>query len=81
MDEPLEIESRIDTTKAIMERRGLIMFDLQVQGKSTLAKMISTIVIGDFISVYLAVTRGVDPTPVKSIDFLKETLKQNGVKR
>ncbi len=79
-NEPLEIECRIDTTKAIMERAGIVLFDLHVQGKSTLAKMISTVVIGDFLSVYLAVMRKADPTPVKSIDFLKETLKQNGVK-
>jgi len=78
--EPVEIESRIETTKQIMERRGLIMFDLEVQGKSTLAKMLSTIVVGDFISVYLAVQRGVDPTPVKTINVLKDTLAQNGVK-
>lgn len=79
-NEPVEIESRIDTTKAIMEQRGLIMFELKVQGKSILARMISTIVIGDFISVYFAVTRKQDPTPVKCIDFLKDTLKENGVK-
>ena len=48
---------------------GLIMFDLEVQGKSTLAKMLSTIVVGDFTSVYLAVLRGVDPTPVKTINY------------
>ncbi len=79
-NEPIEIESRIDTTKAIMEQRGLIMFDLHVQGQSALAKIISTIVIGDFVSVYYAVTRKQDPTPVKCIDFLKDTLKENGVK-
>jgi glucose/mannose-6-phosphate isomerase len=79
-EEPVEIESRIETTKQIMERRGLIMFDLEVQGKSTLAKMLSTIVVGDFTSVYLAVLRGVDPTPVKTITVLKDTLAQNGVK-
>ena len=43
------------------------MFDLEVQGKSVLAKMLSTMVVGDFVSVYLAVLRGVDPTPVKTI--------------
>jgi glucose/mannose-6-phosphate isomerase len=80
IDEPVEIESRIETTKQIMEQVGLVMFDLEVQGKSALAKMLSTIVIGDFISVYLAVVRGVDPTPVKTINLLKDTLKQNGIK-
>jgi glucose/mannose-6-phosphate isomerase len=77
---PVEINSRITITQGIMERAGLIMFDLKVQGKSTLAKMVSTIVVGDFISVYLAVMRGVDPTPVKTIDYLKTSLGENGVK-
>ena len=80
IDEPVEIESRIETTKQIMERAGLIMFDLEVQGKSALAKMLSTIVVGDFASIYLAVLRGADPSPVKTINILKDTLKQNGVK-
>jgi glucose/mannose-6-phosphate isomerase len=76
----VEIESRIETTKQIMEKVGLVMFDLEVQGKSSLAKMLSTIVVGDFVSVYLAVLHGVDPTPVRTISILKDTLKQNGIK-
>jgi glucose/mannose-6-phosphate isomerase len=79
-DEPVEIESRIEVTKQIMERKGLIMVDLEVQGKSQLAKMMSTIVVGDFASVYLSILRGEDPTPVKTITTLKNTLAQNGVK-
>jgi glucose/mannose-6-phosphate isomerase len=79
-NEPIEIESRLDVTKAIMERAGLIMFDLKVEGKTPLAKMISTIVVGDFISIYLAVMRNVDPTPVNTINYLKNELAKNGVK-
>ena len=79
-DEPVEIETRIETTKAIMEKAGLITFELEVQGTSTLSKMLSTVVVGDFISVYLAVLRGEDPTPVRTINLLKDTLKENGVK-
>ena len=30
--------------------------------------MLSTILVGDFTSVYLAVLRGIDPTPVKTIN-------------
>jgi hypothetical protein len=38
------------------------------------------VVVGDFISVYLAVMRGVDPTPVLTINYLKTSLGENGVK-
>jgi len=79
-DEPGEIESRIDITKAIIESAGIVTFDLHVQGKSCLAKMLSTVVVGDFLSVYLAVERKADPSPVPTIDLLKNKLKENGVR-
>jgi glucose/mannose-6-phosphate isomerase len=79
-DEPVEIKSRIETTKQIMDKADLKMFEVQAQGKSKLAKMLSAIIIGDFTSVYLAILRGVDPTPVKTITFLKDTLKETGIK-
>ena len=79
-DEPMEIRSRIETTKQIMGNSGLKMADLQSQGTSTLAKMLSTILVGDFTSNYLAVLHGVDPTPVEVITHLKGTLQQNGFK-
>jgi glucose/mannose-6-phosphate isomerase len=79
-EEPVEIKSRIEITKEVMEQEGVKILELQAQGKSMLARMISTICIGDFTSNYLAFLHGVDPTPVKTINYLKETLNHNGVK-
>jgi len=79
-DEPVGIKSRIEITKQIMSDAGLKIFEIQTQGKSTLAKMVSTVVIGDFTSVYLAVLHGVDPTPVAVITHLKDNLQKNKVK-
>jgi len=56
------------------------MFEVWSQGKSSLARMLSTILVGDFVSVYLAILRGVDPTPVKTISLLKEKMKQGKTK-
>lgn len=80
-DEPVEIHSRIETTKRIMHPVGVKMFEVQSQGESTLAKMLSTISVGDFASIYLSVLRGVDPTPVETITHLKTSLNENGVKK
>ena len=77
-NEPTEINSRIEITKELLEQEGVDISEIQTQGKSTLARMLSTICIGDLTSVYLALLRGVDPTPVKTINYLKDTLKQNG---
>jgi glucose/mannose-6-phosphate isomerase len=79
-EESTEIRSRIEITKELVDKAGVGMFEVPTQGKSPMAKMLSTICIGDFTSIYLALLHGVDPTPVKTINYLKDTLKENGVK-
>jgi glucose/mannose-6-phosphate isomerase len=74
-----EIRSRIETTKTLLPS-GSKRFEVWSQGKSALARMLSTVCIGDFTSVYLAILRGVDPTPVETINVLKEKMRQAGTK-
>ncbi len=78
--EPCEIRSRIEITKTLMQPSISKLFEVWSQGKSPLAKMLSTICIGDFTSIYLAILRKVDPTPVNTISLLKEKMKQNGTR-
>jgi glucose/mannose-6-phosphate isomerase len=77
--EPEEVRSRIEITKNLMPKASK-KFEVWSQGKSTLAKMLSTILVGDFTSIYLAVLRGVDPTPVQTIVTLKQKLGETGTK-
>jgi glucose/mannose-6-phosphate isomerase len=79
-EEPTAIQSRIEITRELVEQAGVGLMEIQAQGNSRLARMLTTICIGDFTSVYLAILHGVDPTPVKTINYLKDMLKQNGVK-
>jgi glucose/mannose-6-phosphate isomerase len=79
--EPVEIRSRIETTMALMQPALPKMFEVWAQGKSRLAKMLSTILVGDFASVYLAYLRGLDPTPVDTVTVMKQKIELNGVKR
>jgi len=82
MDEPEEIRQRIEVTKELMSQEATKkIFEVWSSGQSRLAKMLYTIYIGDFTSVYLAILRGVDPTPVKTISLLKERITQSGVKK
>ena len=78
-NEPAEVRSRIEITKTLMPRASK-QFEVWSQGNSTLAKMLSTILVGDFTSVYLAILRGVDPTPVQTIVTLKKKLGESGTK-
>lgn len=82
MDEPEEIRQRIEATKELMSQEATKkIFEVWSSGQSRLAKMLYTIYIGDFTSVYLAILRGVDPTPVKTITLLKERITQSGTKK
>jgi glucose/mannose-6-phosphate isomerase len=79
-EEPKEIRQRIEFTKEVISKGPAKLFEVWSSGKSSLARMSSVICVGDFTSVYLAVLRGVDPTPVRTIALLKERLKKTGVK-
>jgi glucose/mannose-6-phosphate isomerase len=79
-NEPIEIRQRIEVTKSLMRQQVRKLLEVYSRGRARLAKMSSVICAGDFASVYLAVLRGIDPTPVRTIDLLKERLKQTGTK-
>ncbi len=54
------------------------MHEVHSIGTSPLARMISLVVLGDWMSLYLAVLAGVDPTPIVKIDRLKAALASAG---
>lgn len=47
---------------------------VQALGDSLLSRALYLIYLGDFVSYYLAILNGVDPTPIARIDFFKEQL-------
>jgi glucose/mannose-6-phosphate isomerase len=75
------IRARIGITEELMRKKSLKIYEINSIGKSKIAKMSSVMCIGDFASVYLAIMRGIDPTPVKSIGSLKKKLKESGTKQ
>ncbi len=79
--EPVEIRSRIETTIELMQPSVPKMFEVWAQGKGPLARMLSMILVGDFASVYLAMLRGLDPTPVETVSVMKKKIEENGTKK
>ncbi len=79
--EPVELKERIETTKNLLCEKSVDFFEVWSTGASSLAKMCSVICVGDFISAYLAISRRVDPTPVRTIALLKQKLQKSGTKR
>jgi len=78
--EPEGIRQRIEATKELICEGSKKILEVWSVGESELSKMLSAVYIGDLTSLYLAILRGVDPTPVKTITLLKERITQSGVK-
>lgn len=77
-DESPQLKTRIDFTSNLVKDRGGGIINVVARGKSPLAKMMYAMCLGDCASIYLAILRGIDPTPVDIISELKENLEQIG---
>ncbi|MEM4293672.1 MAG: bifunctional phosphoglucose/phosphomannose isomerase [Thermoplasmata archaeon] len=67
---------RIEITKELVLKRSREIIEVWATGASDLAKMLSLMYIGDFVSIYLAMLRDIDPTPVPVIENLKKLLAE-----
>jgi glucose/mannose-6-phosphate isomerase len=70
------VKVRMEITKGIVEQYASRVIEVKSEGKSLLARMFSLIYLGDWMSFYLAVLNGIDPTPVRVIDYLKGELSK-----
>jgi len=70
------VKLRMDITKSIINKYTSRVIEVQSEGTSLLARIFSLLYLGDWVSFYLAILTGVDPTPVEVIDHLKEKLAE-----
>lgn len=68
------VKKRMEITKEILKKEGLLCIEISSWGESLLSRIFSLIYIGDFISFYLSILYGIDPTPVDRITYLKKRL-------
>jgi glucose/mannose-6-phosphate isomerase len=65
---------RMAITANIIRDRVKNIIEVSARGNSFLAQFYSLVYMGDYTSVYLALEYGINPTPVKVIDYLKAEL-------
>ncbi len=68
------VKKRIEISKGVIGERVAKVMEVEARGQSFLARFYSLAYIGDYASFYLAQEYGINPTPVKVIDFLKAEL-------
>jgi len=71
-----EVARRLTLTAEYVRRQGAAVHEISSGGGGRLARMASLVQWGDYLSFYLALLNGVDPTPVASIDEFKRRLSE-----
>jgi glucose/mannose-6-phosphate isomerase len=70
------VQLRMGITNDIVSQYSSRVREVWSEGRSLLARTFSLVSLGDWVSFYLAILNGIDPTPVKVIDYLKNELSK-----
>jgi glucose/mannose-6-phosphate isomerase len=68
------IRQRVELTRGLIASSGAATYRVDSVGETRTERLVSLVLLGDLVSVYLAALRGVDPSPVDVIERLKEAL-------
>jgi glucose/mannose-6-phosphate isomerase len=70
------VKERMDLTERLIAGNAVASHRLETRGQTAIERVISLVLLGDLVSIYMAALRGVDPGPVRLIDELKAALAQ-----
>jgi glucose/mannose-6-phosphate isomerase len=68
---------RIELTCELIDPVATATRVVRSRGETSTERMVSLVLLGDLVSIYAAVLRGVDPGPVEVIDRLKAALAES----
>lgn len=69
------IADRIELTAGLIQEHAVGCHRVRSLGRTSFERVISLVLLGDLLSLYLAVLRGIDPTPTDVIARLREGLE------
>ena len=75
-EETIDMKTRLNFMRDLFHNTAGNVIEVSPKGKNQLAKMMYLMCLGDFTSCYLAVLRGINPSPVDIITELKKRLAE-----
>ncbi len=75
-DDNPRVTKRMEIVKELVMDQALSVIEISTIGNSRLERMFSLVQLADWVSMYLALLNGIDPTPIAKIDILKSKLAQ-----
>lgn len=73
------VASRFPFLRDVVTKTGDFCGEFWGTGTGLLTQVFSLILLGDYASVYLALLRGLDPTPIATIDEMKSRMKKGNL--
>jgi glucose/mannose-6-phosphate isomerase len=73
-DDHPQVQKRYAATRDLVAGGIAGWREVHAEGETRLARMLSLVQLGDWVSFWLGIRKGVDPTPVETIQQLKRTL-------
>jgi glucose/mannose-6-phosphate isomerase len=73
-DQHPRVQRHVDLAAVELERAGAPAIQTHTRGESRLERVLSAVLLGDLVSVYLAALSGVDPTPTPALQRFKQAL-------
>jgi glucose/mannose-6-phosphate isomerase len=71
------IGQRIELTRGLIAAHAAATYRVESRGEHQTERLISLVLLGDLVSIYMAVLRGVDPSPIDVMDRLKGELARS----
>ena len=75
-DQHPRVKHHMDLAAAELERSGAPARKIQTRGESRLERVLSAVLLGDLVSVYMAVLAGVDPSETAALARFKDQLRK-----
>jgi len=72
----VRVNQRLEITRSVLASNSVGHTDVWGSGDSNLSRALTAILLGDFVSTYVAVYNGIDPTDIGEIDLLKSELER-----
>ncbi len=69
-----QMQKRMDITKNILKDHGFKPIVVQAKGETEIEQLLYTILLGDYVSAYVGILNGINPTPVELVEKLKKEL-------
>jgi glucose/mannose-6-phosphate isomerase len=70
------VKARIELTEKLIAPAAAVTYRVDGRGTTPIERVVSLVLLGDLVSLYIAVLRGVDPEPVEVIERLKGALAE-----